>query len=156
MLKRVTARYNDFPVKKNGTQQWPVVSSGSPLAPQHEPRRGLYKILPVALRSINNTPVPEGVHRKNVGRDRHATTIGECIHRSVFERLGNAVEVGGRARYYAPANLLAALDAIGASFGTSRPVHVVDDTGTYVNAQTATALLTSAQQRLRAAGYLKS
>ena len=156
MLKRVTARYSDFPVKKNGTQQWPVVSSGSPLAPQHEPRRGLYKILPVALRSINNTPVPEGVHRKNVGRDRHATTIGECIHRSVFERLGNAVEVGGRARYYAPANLLAALDAIGASFGTSRPVHVVDDTGTYVNAQTATALLTSAQQRLRAAGYLKS
>jgi uncharacterized protein (DUF2235 family) len=152
MIKRVMARYDDFPVKKNQNQQWPEVFNASAFAPQHEPRRGLYQILPVALRSINNTPVPTGVHHKNVGRDRHATAIGECIHQSVFERLGNIVQIGGRARYYAPANLLAALNAIGSSFGTANPVHVVGDTGNYVDAQNAKALLTSAQERLRAAG----
>jgi hypothetical protein len=154
MLKRVTARYADFPARKTGAQ-WPQVSNAAPLAPQHEPRNGLFKVLPLALRSINNTPVPPGFHQTNVGRDRHAKTIGECIHQSVFERLGNIVQLGDRVGYYAPANLLAALDTIAPSFGSSHPVHVVDYAGDYVSAQTARSLLTSAQERLRAAGLLK-
>lgn len=155
MLRRVTAKYGDFPVKRNGVPQWPRVSKAAPFAPQHEPRGGLFRLLPLALRSVNNTPVPGRFHQANVGRDRHAKTIGERIHHSVFKRLGSVVQVEGRASYYAPANLLAALGAIASSFGTPHPVHIVDDAGGCLDAASARALLISAQQRLRASGHLK-
>jgi uncharacterized protein (DUF2235 family) len=156
MLKRVTARYVNFPVRRNGSQHWPKVPKGSSLAPQHEPRSGLYKTLPLALRSINNILVPLRFHQSNVGRDRHAKTVGEGVHQSVFERLGSVVQMGNRVGYYAPVNLLVALKAIQSSFNTSHPVHVVDDNGHFVTAQAANILLTSARQRLQAAGLLKS
>ncbi|MBB4368316.1 hypothetical protein GGD63_001095 [Bradyrhizobium sp. cir1] len=80
-------------------------------APQHEPRRGVYRLFPYVLRSIWNKPVPVGPWplERNVCFDRHATPIGEAVHISAILRLGQSITLEGAPSIYAPRNLLAAI-----------------------------------------------
>lgn len=152
MLKRVLAKYDDFPVKKAHAQHWPAVLEAAALAPQHEPRAGFYRLLPMALRSINNIPVPARRHQSNVGRDRHANTVGESIHESVLRRCGTLVQISGRSRPYAPPNLVAALGKIAASLREANAVRIVNEDGGFAAREVAEEMVKAAQRRLRAAG----
>ena len=148
MLSRVLHTFPDFPVRTSGNQAWPRVSSKSAFAPQHEARNGFYRVLPLAWRSINNLPVAPRSREVNVGRDRHATPIGEGIHVSALERLGRLIHVDKRKSYYEPLNLVTALNSVEASFLTERPVAIVGDQGLPLDAAVATEVLRQARSRL--------
>jgi hypothetical protein len=111
MLKRVVKYFPDFPFNN---ACWKTIDSSWALAPQHEPRGGIYKLMPYALRSIANSKVPTSawLHEAEVCRDRHAEDIGEMVHISVIERLGKEVRGMLRRRQYAPKNILAIFDKI--------------------------------------------
>jgi uncharacterized protein (DUF2235 family) len=148
MLKRVLSRFADFPVKHNGVRIWPATSTGSALAPQDEPRRGFYRTLRFAWRSINNIPVPVGIRQRTVGRDRHAETIGEAIHISALARLGREIRVRGSARYYSPANLISVLDQLAANYDSPGALRVVDYSGSFVSKAEVERQVIFAQRRL--------
>jgi hypothetical protein len=80
-------------------------------APQHEPRRGIYRAMPYAYRSIGNkrVPVAPNPFERNACFSRHAQPVGEAIHVSAVERLGKTIEIEGGPARYAPRNLIAAL-----------------------------------------------
>ncbi|MGC2779944.1 MAG: DUF2235 domain-containing protein, partial [Bradyrhizobium sp.] len=80
-------------------------------APQHEPRQGLYRFMPYVFRSIGNQPVPVASRpfERNVCLDRHSKPIGEAIHVSAIERLGQQIKIDGVDAPYVPRNLVAAL-----------------------------------------------
>jgi hypothetical protein len=115
MLKRVLHYFPKFPAKPGS---WSAPSSDWVIAPQHESRSGIYRLLPFALRSIANYPVPLSRLREvNVCRDRHANVVGESVHMSAIERLGQPVAVGNKNGVYVPGNLLAVLKQIEMTYG---------------------------------------
>ncbi len=117
MLKRVINYFPDFPADSGA---WKMVDPSWSYAPQHASRKGFYKLMPLALRSIaNHSLAAIGWREANVGYDRHAESIGEMIHVSVLERLGYAVD-GERA--YAPYSLTAMLDVMQSSYERSRTI----------------------------------
>lgn len=86
-------------------------------AAQVQPRRLFYRVEPTAVRALANRRHPVGLRQALVGTSKHETTLGERVHIAALERLGRRVTIGGAERIYAPANLLAALPLIFASYG---------------------------------------
>ena len=118
-------------------------------APQHEPRRGVYRLMPHVYRSIGNLPVPVAARplERNVCFDRHAKPIGEAIHISAIERLGLSVRIDGSDATYAPRNLVAALQQ---QVATKGGVAVVDwDASPIEDAHLAEQLIKRALERAR-------
>lgn len=145
MLKRVLAKYPDFPVKLEA-QIWAGVEDRWAKAEQHEARIGPYWLRPFVLRPINNYAghaeswprhAPFLVEDQFVGYDRHAEPLGEMIHISALARYGERVLADGSHHIYAPRNLRAILPYVGATYGLAgteglsllRPILVVDWTG---------------------------
>lgn len=118
MLKRLVAYFRDFPLDQSC---WKTIDLSWSAAPQHEPRSGVYRFRPLALRSIANHEVPirSWLNESNVCRDRHDEAIGEMVHISALERLGQCVRGKFWKRRYMPPNLLAILDTIESAYGIS-------------------------------------
>ena len=115
MLKRLAAHFPDFPIKFD---IWTNRCRLSVLAPQHQSRRNYYRLLPFSLRSIANIPVGarKWMFEREVSRDRLGLSIGESVHISCLERLGQKVKNGRFTSVYAPRNLLAVMDVISATY----------------------------------------
>jgi hypothetical protein len=127
MLKRVKMHFPDFPFTSNGWAGLPEPTSRWSDAPQHQPRRGIYRLMPRALRSIGNFPIPcrrvpllSGFSEVNVSYDRHAATVKEMVHVSALERLGKKISIQGKTRQYAPKSLCVVLDRITQVYNTRR------------------------------------
>jgi uncharacterized protein (DUF2235 family) len=120
MLKRVTARYKDFPARPGSQFGWPYIDSSDAncvavaRARQHEARRHIYRMWPTALRSIANNKLNGTIEpfTKVVCYDRHAKSLCEMIHMSVLERLGGNVMVNAQSKIYAPVNVLSVLSIL--------------------------------------------
>lgn len=86
--------------------------------PQHESRTGIFR-LPgnLAVRSIQNCPLPHMRGVKDVCYDRLLESIGEMIHVSVLERLGQRIPGPNTRTGYAPRNVIAVLKRIEATYG---------------------------------------
>ncbi len=110
MLKRLRFYFRDFPVN---SRNWKMVDGRWATAQQHEARKAWYRLEPFSLRSIANYAVTDlRFRQRNVSRDRHAEAIGEMVHISVLERLGNAVQTDESTGPYAPRNLLQVLGVV--------------------------------------------
>jgi hypothetical protein len=74
-----------------------------------------------ALRSIANdrVPIKPWRYEREVSRSRHDETIGEMIHASVLERLGQSIRGTLWQRKYEPRNLLSLLDVVKKTYGMS-------------------------------------
>lgn len=123
MMKRVVKHFPDFPFNM---RVWKTIDSSWSSAPQHMSRKGIYKLMPLALRAIANRGLASlGWRQTIVGYDRHAVSIGEMIHISVLERLG--VTVDGKTPY-APYSLGTMLDVMQSTYdrdATVGPIKIV-------------------------------
>ena len=161
MLKRLKAHFDTFPVE---AAVWPNPSLDPSwaMAPQHEPRRGGYRVWPAGLRAIVNSEIsPDGWHQRVVCRDRHAAVIGEMVHISALERLGQNIFIERRRSRYAPENLVTVLDRIAATYTSSAQapsteIKVVKWDGTIFDPRASAdqskilAIVKAAQERLSA------
>jgi Uncharacterized alpha/beta hydrolase domain (DUF2235) len=118
MFKRLITYFPDFPFNASC---WKIIAPDWAGAPQHEARKGIYKLMRRALRSIANYRVPTKYWRyeREVSRNRHDETIGEMIHSSVIERLGKPVSGILWKQKYQPRNLISILDAVRDTYGIS-------------------------------------
>jgi hypothetical protein len=118
MFKRLTTYFSDFPFDASC---WKMITPDWAGASQHEARKGIYKLMRRAIRSIANhrVPIKSWQYEREVSRNRHDETMGEMIHASVIERLGQPI--GGKPwrRKYEPRNLLGLLDAVKNTYGMS-------------------------------------
>jgi Uncharacterized alpha/beta hydrolase domain (DUF2235) len=116
MLKRLIFHFPNFPFNESC---WKKIAPNWAAASQHEARTWFYKMIPRALRSISNCPVPLKAWRyeREVSRNRHDETIGEMIHISVIERLGKPVRGRLWKRKYKPRNFVNMLDAVKHTYG---------------------------------------
>jgi hypothetical protein len=153
MLKRIINYFPDFPAD---SQAWKILDPSWVRAPQHASRKGFYKIMPMALRSIANYSLAAiGWRETTVGYDRHAESIGEMIHISALERLGVAVD---GEKFYAPYSLRAMLDVMQSTYGKdskkASPLKIVKWDGTILDpnlpddASTALSLIAEAKQKI--------
>lgn len=135
MIKRVLVYFPDFPLDPDC---WKTIDNQWALAPQHQSRKRFFKLLPSAIRSIGNyePQTRKWRHEHSVCRDRHAQPIGEIVHISALERLGQAVSAEHGTRKYQPLNLVSVLDHIESAYrpGPAPPsshpaLRVVDWTG---------------------------
>ena len=113
-----------MPLTKTGSgPSSPLDSSWAKKAPQHEPRRRIYRFWREALRSIANNKITVNRWRLEdiVCRDRHAEVIGEMVHISALQRLGQKISIGGRVSRYAPKNLVTVLNRIKATYTGNAP-----------------------------------
>jgi Uncharacterized alpha/beta hydrolase domain (DUF2235) len=126
MLKRLISYYPDFPFVASC---WKSIAPNWAVASQHEARRGFYRLLPLAIRSISNCRVPTKLwgYEREVSRNRHDETIGEMIHISVIERLGTPVPGRFRDRKYAPRSFVNMLDAVKNTYGMSKQEKLDED-----------------------------
>ena len=169
MLKRLNALCPTFPADR--LKAWKPVDGAWSAGVQHEARTGGWTLLLASLRGIANIPPPASLLGwSRVGNvDRHAAPLAEMVHVSAIERLGCEVVVDDDGDIYAPANLLAVLDAIlatyGAAPGLAKPrndIRIVGwdandlDPFNPVDRELACAVLTAAQARLQAAGKLSA
>lgn len=160
MLGRTKHFHPDFPCD---VERWRNLNSTWSSATQHEARRLIYRALPFALRSIANvhTEADKWAYEKEVSRDRHAQPIGEMVHISALERLGQRVLVGQTPRRYKPKNLISIAPVIARTYGiaaesTAGPdIPVVGWSGSVLKpptdahpCPTVHALLTTAEGRL--------
>jgi len=159
--------FPDFPVTSNGWAGLPDPTSRWSDAPQHQPRRGIYRLMPRALRSIGNFPVPcrrlpllSGFSEVNVSHDRHAATVKEMVHISALERLGKKISIQGKTRQYAPKSLCVVLDRIAQTYDTRQQlalIYVVGWNGEIFNpadedhCKIATSKIMEAKARLHSA-----
>ena len=127
MIKRIKSHYRDFPVNE---ALLPAITDSGPsppadkpkrwaLAHQHNPRKGIYRLMPTAFRSVANVavqckpfPILPGFGETNVSHDRHADVENEMVHICVLERLGESVRMDRKTRRYWPKNLNTVLPAI--------------------------------------------
>jgi Uncharacterized alpha/beta hydrolase domain (DUF2235) len=113
MIKRIRHHYTDFPSLMFGEVLGLEEQEGSgkrhPV--QHESRRRQYLLSAPALRSIGNKRLDLLKQERLVSYDRSETTVGESIHISALDRLGEEVpyDTPDRRKTYAPRNVLAAL-----------------------------------------------
>lgn len=164
MLKRIRHHFPKFPVL-NAEQQANLFAQAPNLvlAQQHNARRGLFRMYPVALRSICNqaTGANRWRREKEVGFDRNELVVGEYVHISVLERLGREVKRGWLARQYRPRNVLAVLDKIERTYAAETaavlpdPLRVVNWSGEVLQPPAAneqiSSLLSQVRSRLRLA-----
>lgn len=119
MLKRVTYHFSAFPFEPSA---WKVIGAAVVRAPQHDLRRGGYRILPRNHRSIANQKVARldrskfGRSEVNEGYERHEMPADEMVHISALERLGHCVECQGRISPYAPPALTGVLTTIESTY----------------------------------------
>ena len=147
MIKRIKARYEDFPI--DDLEDLQRSHENAALAPQHNPRRWLYRLMPRALRSVANIPVNarafpllRGFGERNVSRDRHATKHQEMVHISALERLGKVITVETKKSVYKPKNLITVLPNIRSALAgdeTPAPIRPVDWNGNPIEAGTPRA-----------------
>lgn len=126
MLARLTNAYPEFPADR---EFWPAVGPNWSVAPQHESRKGVYRLLRRTVRSIANYRLKDkGRFTYNGCYDRHAVEIGERVHVAALLRLGQRVERNGsRAIRYAPPNLVEILPIIRATYNdVTRPPLATD------------------------------
>ncbi|TAJ98086.1 MAG: DUF2235 domain-containing protein [Reyranella sp.] len=112
MMKRVRAHYPDFPLYEEAWGR--VVGSEWATAEQHDSRGPLYKVFRFAFRTVFNIPIGRaGFWKTVVSHDRRDIRIGEHLHISVIERLGEWVSLGkGWTSHYRPRNVLRVLKRI--------------------------------------------
>jgi hypothetical protein len=125
MFKRLIAYFPDFPFNASC---WKLITPDWAGASQHEPRKDIYKLMRRALRSIANhrVPIKPWRYEIEVSRNRHDETIGEMIHASAIERLGQPVRGIPWRRKYEPRNLVSILDAIKNTYGMSENSETLD------------------------------
>jgi len=131
MLRRVLARYPDFPADQ---EFWPGPDKKWSTATQHESLKGIYWALRRTIRSIGNYPLQQkGLYEYDGCYDRHAVAMCEKVHISALQRLGQEVVTDKSRGRYRPSNLLAALPIIRATYGdgavpapSGATIHVVD------------------------------
>jgi hypothetical protein len=80
-----------------------------------------------AVRTIANFKPALGSEAKSVGYDRLADAVGEMIHISVLERLGEQQRGPNTAQGYAPPNVIAVLERIEATYGMRLPTKMHSD-----------------------------
>jgi Uncharacterized alpha/beta hydrolase domain (DUF2235) len=87
MIRRVCKiSGNTFPISSPGIVH---IKDDLYLAAQHEPRKGIYRVMPFVWRSLLNTPVSVvQMLERNVCYDRHSEPIGEAIHVSAIDLVG--------------------------------------------------------------------
>jgi hypothetical protein len=103
MAKRVLHHFPNFPLN---LKLWKEVDSKWASAPQHDSRNGIYRLWGVSgLRSINNKPFERSFGELCVWYDRHAFPIGEMVHVSAIERVGQIVQ----GKRYSPFNVVSVL-----------------------------------------------
>ncbi|MFS8115250.1 DUF2235 domain-containing protein [Rhizobium jaguaris] len=160
MLRRLKYHFKDFPCEVGGLKS---VTKDWSLARQHEPRKSYYKIYPEALRAISNYPLGSLPRRQvEVSRDRHAEPIGEMVHISAIERLGQTIQIDTQKWIYSPRNLTAVLPQIIGTYaaqteGTSvaHDIRIVDWSGdplaprTSKDCEIALTALKAAKERLK-------
>lgn len=159
MTKRVKAYYPDFPCKISAEEP---VGHRLAFAPQHEPRKSFYCLMPFALRSIANCdPKPRRWrYERGVSRDRNVEPIGEMVHIAAIERLGQPVMTDRRKSIYRPTNLLAVLPLIFDTYSmesnnrrVGTPILIVDWSGKVLRPESAErsrvqTIIAEAQKRL--------
>jgi hypothetical protein len=118
MFKRLVHYFPDFPFDASC---WKTIAPDFVGALQHEARKGIYRLMRRALRSIANqrVPIKPWRYEHEVSRNRHDETIGEMIHASVIERLGQPIRGKLWRRKYKPQNLLSLLDVVKNTYGMS-------------------------------------
>jgi hypothetical protein len=118
MFKRLVHYFPDFPFDASC---WKTIAPDFVGALQHEARKGIYRLMRRALRSIANQRVPIKFWRyeHEVSRNRRDETIGEMIHASVIERLGQPIRGKLWRQKYKPRNLLSLLDVVKNTYGMS-------------------------------------
>jgi hypothetical protein len=106
MLKRIRFHYPDFPILDTGFTA--IHSVPKKQAAQHESRTWKYRLSPPAIRTIGNLRPPELIGELIVSHDRDEAVVGESIHISALNRLGQQVPLAGvnRRKYYLPRNLI--------------------------------------------------
>jgi hypothetical protein len=85
-------------------------------ADQHAPWEIVSLLRPKNLRVINQVPVARAGKLTVKGRIQHADPIREMIHVSAFERLRQTIKIDTKTAKYNPANLLAAIPFVAASY----------------------------------------
>lgn len=85
-------------------------------AGQHKPWELVSLLRPNNLRVINQVPVAHTGRLEAKGRIQHADPIGEMIHVSAFDRLHKEINVEKKRQTYCPANLIAAIPFVAASY----------------------------------------
>jgi hypothetical protein len=118
MFKRVIHYFLDFPFDASC---WKTIAPDWAGGLQHEPRKGIYRLMRRALRSIANhrAPIKPWQYEREVSRNRHDETISEMIHASAIERLGQPIYGKLWRGKYSPQNLLNLLDVVKSTYGMS-------------------------------------
>jgi hypothetical protein len=116
MIRRIRHYYQDFPIDESDLSATKNDQLNLAQAPQHNSRKGIYRLMPKAWRSISNTPVGcrsarffRALGEVNVGYDRHQIAEGEMMHISVLQRFGKNIMVDGKTEAYTPRNVADAL-----------------------------------------------
>ncbi|TPN00434.1 DUF2235 domain-containing protein [Mesorhizobium sp. B2-3-3] len=119
MLKRIGHFFPQFPFRSD--REWATVGESWSFAPHHNSRSLPFRFMPSALRVINNSSALRGrAFETIVCQDRNADPIGEMVHVSALNRLGARIYNGEVMSEYYPANLIASLKAIEATYGLSQ------------------------------------
>lgn len=116
MIKRITYYYPDFPINVSRLASKPgswLELLRSPIgAAIHNSRTFKYRFSRPVVRSIGNIPAPATKWERRVGYDPQGQIVGEGVHVSVLERMGQLYYFGGRTKIYALANLLINLPSL--------------------------------------------
>ena len=125
MIKRVRYHYPDFPSLE---AVFPIVlglekeeGKGTKQPMQHDSRKRQYLLSAPALRSIGNLRPRLLSWERLVSYNRSETAVGESIHISALERLGEKVPYDNlnRNKLYVPRNVLTALASLRQRYSTS-------------------------------------
>ena len=153
MLRGISRRFPRFPIT-----EWigdAADKAAYYTAPQHESRRGIYRVYPIAVRSVANRSIQVTGRQRLVSYERHDDPIGESVHISALERLGRRVQSSGMLTSYRPANLIAALPMLRASYdgGGVRHLTITDWNAEVIaddaaGKEKATAIISAAEERL--------
>ena len=132
-----------------------------PLADQHEAFKFPYRLFGRTVRVVNKTPPATTRAFRLATIPAHLSPIGEVLHVSVLQRLGRDVILNGSKVLYAPANVLALVEIVEASYrargGPAEPqpsMKIVDWDGGVLDpadegsAETVLALLRNVRARL--------
>jgi hypothetical protein len=109
MLRRLTALCPEFPAPPHLGKP---LRAGWSRAEAHDSFGWPFTLGRRAHRAIANRSVVAPPGHEMVGRERLERPVGEAVHVSALERLGERVTRGGRGEVYAPPVLLALLGAL--------------------------------------------
>ncbi len=149
MIRRIRHYYPDFPIDESGLSLTENDRLHLAQAPQHNSRKGIYRLMPKAWRSISNTPVDcrsvplfRAFGEVNVGYDRHQTAEGEMMHISLLQRFGKNIKVDDKTEPYTPQNVAGALSRMAQYYNRvtdAAAISAVDWDGTIIRTGTREA-----------------